>query len=500
MARIYWIRRIAARIMAEDSGTVYLVGAGPGDPGLLTVRGKELLNLADIVVFDYLSDDSLLEFCRPEAELIDVGKRPGRPVPQNEINEVLIRSAARAKTVVRLKGGDPFVFGRGGEEALALIEAGISFEVVPGISSSIAVPAYAGVPVTHRGLSTSFTVVTGHRHGSATDQVDWESLAKLGGTIVVLMGVAHRAEISEKLISGGLSPYTPVAAVRWGTRSDQVSVRTNLQSLGEAEILSPSVIVIGAVAGLDLAWFEKRPLLGKKIVVTRAKTQSRKLIKAIRDLGGQVLSIPAIQIGPPADNYQALARAARDISGYKWLIFTSANSVPLFFDLLRDTRDLAGVKVAAIGDATAREIARFNIVADFVPSSFVAETFVAEFPEGCGKILLPRAEMARDLLPVELAKMGWNVDVVEAYRTEIPVMDETLADQIAASDAITFTSSSTVSNFLSRFGVMALPARVISIGPVTRKTLEEFGVSNSVMADTHNIDGLLEVLVASLSP
>ncbi|TAN28996.1 MAG: uroporphyrinogen-III C-methyltransferase [Actinomycetota bacterium] len=486
--------------MAEiDAGTVYLVGAGPGDPGLLTVRGKELLSEADVVVFDYLSDDSLLEFCKDGAHLVDVGKRPGRPVPQNEINEVLIRSAASARIIVRLKGGDPFVFGRGGEEALALMEAGIPFEIVPGISSAVAVPAYAGIPVTHRGLSTSFTVVTGHRHGDATDQVDWASLAKLGGTIVVLMGVAHRSEIADKLIGGGLAPETSVAAIRWGTRSDQVTIRTTLKDLGTTEILSPSTIVIGAVAGLDLNWFGKRPLLGKKIVITRAKAQSPVLVKKLRDLGGQVISVPAIEIGPPGDDYRALAEAAGNVSRYDWIIFTSPNAVPRFFKFLHDARDMAGVKVAAIGEGTAREISNYNIVADLVPSRFVAEALVAEFPSGSGRILLPRAKVARDVIPVELGKAGWRVDVVEAYRTETPAMDADLADEISASDAITFTSSSTASNFLSRYGTGCLPALVVSIGPITNRTLEEFGVRNSVVAAKHDMSGLVNALVSALN-
>lgn len=477
------------------TGTVYLVGAGPGDPGLLTIRGKELLSIADVVVFDYLSDDSLLDYCREGAELIDVGKRPGRPIPQDEINNVLIQSASSAKVVVRLKGGDPFVFGRGGEEAQALTEAGIPFEVVPGVSSAIAVPAYAGIPVTHRGLSTSVTVVTGHRHGNATDQVDWTSLARLGGTIVVLMGVAHRSEIAEKLIAGGLSTETPVAAVRWGTRSDQVRVVTSLGELGKIPIESPSTIVIGAVAGLNLAWFDRRPLFGKKIVITRAKDQSQSLVRSLRELGGQVLAVPAIEIVPPSDGYEALANAAKNVSGYDWLVFTSSNAVQRFFQFLHDARDLAGVKVAAIGDGTAKEVAQFNIIADLVPPRFVAESLVAVFPAGPGRVLLPRAKVARDVIPAQLAKMGWQVDVVEAYRTETPSLDEALEEEIANSDAITFTSSSTVSNFLSRYGSRCLPSRVVSIGPVTTRTLEQLGVQGVSTATVHNLDGLLEVIV-----
>ncbi len=486
--------------MADTShGTVYLVGAGPGDRGLLTVRGMELLAQADVVVYDYLSDSSLLEMCKDGARLVDVGKRPGRPVPQNEINEVLIKSAATAKAVVRLKGGDPFVFGRGGEEAMALTERGIPFEVVPGVSSAIAVPAYAGIPVTHRGLSTSFTVVTGHRHGNAVDQVDWAALARLGGTIVVLMGVAHRKEIAEKLISGGLGPDTPVAAVRWGTRSDQNTVRTTLARLGKTEIQSPSTIVIGAVAALALNWFERRPLLGKTIVVTRAKSQSDALTKAIRELGGQPFEVPTIEILPPDDNFAGLESAAKNLGSYQWVVFTSSNAVPQFFRFLRDARDLAGVKVAAIGNGTASELAKYNVVPDLVPSRFVAESLVEVFPEGTGRVLLPRAKVARDALPVGLIGKGWQVDVVEAYKTEAPDFDPQAAAEIASSDAIVFTASSTVANFMAGYGRNSLPQVVVSIGPITTGTLLAHGVEEVITSVVHDISGVVGALASHFS-
>lgn len=478
-----------------EAGTVYLVGAGPGDLGLLTLRGKELLETADVVVYDYLSNDSLLRFCGKDAELIDVGKRPGRPVPQSEINEVLIQSAKSAAVVVRLKGGDPFVFGRGGEEALALREAGISFEIVPGVSSAVAVPAYAGVPVTHRGLATSFTVVTGHRHGEATDQVDWASLARLGGTIVVLMGVAHRGEIAQKLMDGGLPGNTPVAAIRWGTTGGQTSLRTTLERLEKTPVFSPSTIVIGAVAGLNLRWFERKPLLGRRVVVTRTKAQASVLSNRLVELGATVLEVPTIEIQEPSDNYLALRSAVAEIANYEWIIFTSPNAVPVFFAHLRDARDLAGVKVAAIGPGTAKEISKFNVVADFVPSEYVGETLVREFPFGQGRILLPRAKVARDVIPLELVKKGWKVDIVEVYKTGQPEMDSALATEISACDAITFTSSSTVSNFMDVFGVDSLPANIIAIGPVTQVTLSNFGVYNVKVASNHDIEGLIQAIL-----
>lgn len=480
-------------------GTVYLVGAGPGDPGLLTLRGRELLSSAEVVVYDYLSDTSLLEFCDPKAELIDVGKRPDRPVAQSEINEVLISKAKQAKSVVRLKGGDPFVFGRGGEEALDLIAAGIEFEIVPGVSSAIAVPAYAGVPVTHRGMSTSFTVVTGHRHGKATDQVDWGSLAKLGGTIVVLMGVAHRAEIAEKLIAGGLDPATPVLAVRWGTRSDQESTRTQLGLLGASAIKSPATLVIGEVAKLNLAWFEKRPLLGKRVVVTRTREQSSQLVYQLRQLGASVVTVPTIEIGPPSDNFAKLESAIRRITEFKWVVFTSANTVTRFFERIEDLRVLSGLSVAAIGASTAHEVEKFKIKCDFVPSKFVAEQFVDQFPAGEGNVLLPQAENAREVLRNGLAEKGWNVDVVPAYRNLRPSLDPSLGQQIATSDAITFTSSSTAENFCAAFGIGQLPAKVVSIGPITTATLERLGVDDSVTAERHDITGVVNALLKSLS-
>lgn len=482
-----------------SSGTVYLVGAGPGDPGLLTVRGKYLLEIADVVVYDYLADESLLAHCRPDVRLIDVGKRPGRPVPQSEINEVLIESALGAQTVVRLKGGDPFVFGRGGEEALALSGAGIEFEIVPGVTSAVAVPAYAGIPATHRGLSTSFTVVTGHRHGNATDQVDWESLARLGGTIVILMGVAHRAEISKKLIEGGLDPAVPVAAVRWGTRGDQMSLRTTLADLAEADIASPSTIVVGAVASLNLSWFERRPLLGKKIALTRARSQVSELRSKLEQLGATTLSVATIEISAPSDGGSSLAEATQNLSAYSWVVFSSANSVEPFFSRLHDARELGGIKVAAIGGGTAREVKRFNVECDLVPANSVAEALVSEFPAGQGRILLPQSELARDVIPVGLGAKGWQVDVVAAYTTRVPEIDPRSEQELISCDAIAFTSSSTVNNFIELFGVGHLPEVVAAIGPVTNSTLVEHGYERAHVAKTHDVQGLVDIIRSALS-
>jgi uroporphyrinogen III methyltransferase/synthase len=311
--------------------TVYLVGAGPGDPGLLTVRGAEVLSRADVVVHDRLAEPSLLELAPPKAERVDVGKAPGGPVRQDGINELLIDRGRAGLTVVRLKGGDPFVFGRGGEEALALASAGVPFEVIPGITSAVAAPAYAGVPVTHRGLSTSFTIVTGHSRFAVDDETNWDALAAAGGTIIVLMGVAHRAEIAKRLMAGGLDPSTPVMAVTWGTRPEQRSVRTTLADLGAAAVDPPATIVVGAVAALDLAWFERLPLFGRRVVVTRASDQASGLARQLRALGAAPIEVPAIRLGEPADGGSALRQAAEELSvgRYDWVVFeTPGLSVP----------------------------------------------------------------------------------------------------------------------------------------------------------------------------
>ncbi|HEX2273275.1 MAG TPA: uroporphyrinogen-III C-methyltransferase, partial [Acidimicrobiales bacterium] len=352
--------------------TVYLVGAGPGDPGLVTVRGAEVLRTADVVVHDRLAEPSLLDLAPVGAERIDVGKSPGAPIPQDRINALLVERGRAGQEVVRLKGGDPFVFGRGGEEAEALRAAGVPFEVVPGVTSAVAVPAYAGVPVTHRGLSTSFTVVTGHRRHAADDPVDWDAVARAAGTIVVLMGVAHRAELARDLMSGGLPPETPVAAVRWGTRPGQRTVRTTLDRLHEVELEPPVTLVVGKVAALDLAWFETRPLFGRRVVVTRARAQASGLADRLRALGAEVVPVPTIEIADPSDGGMALAGAAARVRDYHWVAFTSANAVERFFARLHDARALGDTQVAAVGPATADALSARGVVADLVPRRSLA--------------------------------------------------------------------------------------------------------------------------------
>ena len=400
--------------------TVYLVGAGPGDPGLLTVRGAELLAAADCVVYDRLAAASLLELAPADAELISVGKAPGRvEMDQEQINATLVDRGADGRTVVRLKGGDPFVFGRGGEEAEALTAAGIAFEVVPGITSAIAAAAYGGIPVTHRGLSTHFTVVTGHEDpAKGRIDVDWGALARAGGTLVILMGVGHIAEIAQRLIEGGRTPETPVAAIRSGTRPEQTTIRATLGTIAEAGLRAPSAIVVGAVAALDLAWFESRPLFGRRIVVTRAREQASGLRARLEELGAAVIELPSINIEP-------LEVAVPPLGQYDWVVFTSANGVDAFFDRGLspkglDARALAGLQIAVIGPGTAAALASRGLRADLVPERFVAESLLAAFPapERTGsRVLLARALAARDVLPDGLTERGFAVDVLPVYRT-----------------------------------------------------------------------------------
>lgn len=477
--------------MTHGSGVVYLVGAGPGDPGLLTLRGADLLARADVVVHDRLAEAALLALAPPGALRLDVGKRPGESARQEAINELLIAHASEGRVVVRLKGGDPFVFGRGGEEAEALAAAGIRFEIVPGVTSAIAAPAYAGVPVTHRGLSTSFTVVTGHSRHAVDTETNWEALAAAGGTIVVLMGVAHRAEISRRLRAGGLAADTPVAAVQWGSRLDQRTTRTTLGDLGSVDLEPPVTIVVGRVAALELSWWESRPLSGRRIVVTRARDQASELVHRLRELGAETVELPTIATIDPADGGAALRQALRG-SPYDWIVFASANAVHKTMTHVADARSLGPTRIAAVGSATAAALRSYRLVADLMPERFVAEALLEVFPDGPGRVLIPRAEEARAVLPDGLRAKGWMVEVVDAYRTigVEPTGDE--AARAAGADAITFTSGSTVTNYLAT-GI-AIPPLVVCIGPVTARTAEAAGLGVDVVAATSTVDGIVEAL------
>lgn len=479
--------------------TVFLVGAGPGDPGLLTVRGAEVLARADVVVYDRLSVSALLDLAPAGAERISVAKSAGRAVmPQADIDALLVERGRAGQEVVRLKGGDPFVFARGGEEAAALEAAGVPYEVVPGISSAIAVPAYAGIPVTLRHSSTSFTVVTGHEDPDKGGELDWEAIARVGGTIVILMGVGRLPKIVVRLIAGGLSPDTPAVAVRWGTRPEQHTVRATLATLADHELAAPSVIVIGAVAATRLGWFESRPLFGRTVVVTRPRHQSSGLARRLRDLGADALEVPTIEIVDPLDGGAALREAAARVHEYEWVVLTSPNGAARFCDVLRDGRDLAGVKLAAIGPGTAEVLAGRNLLADLVPQRFVAESLLEAFPLPHGprdRALLARAEVARDVLPDGLASLGWKVDVVDAYRTVPAEVTDDARAAVTRADMVTFTSSSTVERFLAAYGPDAVPATVVCIGPVTADTARHHGLRVDAVAEVHTIDGLVDATV-----
>jgi uroporphyrinogen III methyltransferase/synthase len=480
--------------------TVYLVGAGPGDPGLLTMRGAEVLGRADVVVHDRLSAAELLDLAPASAERIDVGKAPGKArVTQEGINELLVEHGRSGRTVVRLKGGDPTVFARGGEEAIALAEAGVAFEFVPGVTSAIAVPAYAGIPVTQRFSSTSFTVVTGHEDPSVGEEgsVDWDAVARVGGTIVILMGVGRIRRICERLIAAGRPPDTPAAAVIWGTRPEQRTVRSTLAALPDADLEPPATIVIGAVAGLELSWFDTRPLFGKTVVVTRARAQSSSLLSRLRELGADTVELPAIRIEDPSDGGAALRAAVGRLRAYEWVVVTSPNGARRLLAECRDARAFGAAKVAAIGPGTADTLAEGNVVPDLVPDRYVAEGLLESFPDGPGRVLVPRAAEARDVLPEGLRAKGWDVDVVEAYRTVHGRPDHDELAAVGRADVVTFTSSSTVRNFLAVCDTV--PPVVACIGPITADTAREHGLIVDVEADVHTIDGLVTALTAHFS-
>ena len=481
--------------------TVFLVGAGPGDPGLLTVRAAAVLAAADVVVYDRLSAESLLDLAPATAERISVGKAPGRAdMTQDDINALLVERGKAGRQVVRLKGGDPFVFARGGEEAAALLEAGVPFEVVPGVTSAIAVPAYAGIPVTLRHSSTSVTLVTGHEDPDVGEDgsVDWEAIARVGGTIVVLMGVARIGVIASRLMAAGRSADTPVASITWGTRPEQRTVRATLGTIGQQTLQAPATIVIGDVAAQNLEWFERRPLFGQRIVVTRARAQASEMTARLHALGAAVIEVPTIVIDDPDDGGAALRRAAAAVGSYDWLILTSANGAERLLSCLHDARDLGGVQVAAIGPGTARVLDRANVRADLVPERFVAEALLDEFPAPppgeAGRVLLARAKVARDVLPDGLRSKGWQVDVVDAYQTRAATPSPSVLDAAATADIVAFTSSSTVERYLEVAGADRVPRVVACIGPVTAETARRSGLTVAVEAEVHSIDGLIDAI------
>jgi uroporphyrinogen III methyltransferase/synthase len=497
------------------TGSVWLVGAGPGDPGLFTLRGRELLGRAAAVVFDHLANPSLLDFAAPGAELIYVGKQAGRhSLKQDEINELLVRLAGEGKNVCRLKGGDPFIFGRGGEEALALAEHGVPFEIVPGISAASAVPAYAGVPVTHRGFAACFGAVTGHEDPTKeTSDLDWPSLAAWQGTLVFFMGVKNLAENLGQLIAHGLAPDTPAALIRNGTLPSQrtiVGAASDLAAKAAAAgFAPPALLVVGKVVALRdrINWFETRPLFGRKVVVTRARQQASEMSARLAALGADVIEMPAIRIAPPADAAPLDAAAAR-LASYDWVVLTSVNGVDALFAAMgragKDARSFGAARVCAIGPATAERLALHGICADLVPEKFVAEELLAELlrrNEAAGKkFLLARADIARPMLRDELQKAGATVEEVEAYRTLAEAPDPARRDDAAGAEIVTFASSGAVRNFAAALGPERLArlrerARLVSIGPVTSQTMNELGLPVAAEAARSTIPALVDAVV-----
>lgn len=490
----------------------YLVGAGPGDLGLVTLRAKELVEHAEVIVYDALCNPEVLKWARIDAEIIFAGKRAGEhTLSQEEINALLAEKTKAGKNVVRLKGGDPFLFGRGGEEAQALAAKKILFEVVPGVTSAIAAPAYAGIPVTHRGITSHVTFLTGHENpAKAASAIDFAALARLGGTQVMLMGVERIEAIAREMLANGARPDLPVALIRWGTTARQETLVGTLENIAqrvrESGFEAPAVAVFGEVVSLraELKWSEERPLAGKRIVVTRTRTQAGQLSSRLRDLGADVLELPTIRIEPPGD-LRAFAELVQDAHSYDWIVFTSVNGVNAFFDLFyklyNDAREIGGTRIAAIGAATAARLRDFHLHVDLQPEEFVAESVAKAFQEQGGienlKILIARAEQARDVLPKRLSALGAIVDEGFAYRTVPETRDETGARRRLAeegADLITFTSSSTVENFLA----LALPwprgMEVGSIGPVTSKTARERGLEVAFEARRHDVPGLVEAI------
>jgi uroporphyrinogen III methyltransferase/synthase len=484
------------------SGTVYLVGAGPGDPGLLTARALELIASADVVLYDRLIPATALDGARPDAVLVYVGKEGGGPsMAQEEIERLLVEHASAGRNVVRLKGGDPFVFGRGGEEALALRAAGIPFEVVPGVTAGVAASAYAGIPVTHRDRASAVAFVTGHEDPDKPESaLDWGALAVFPGTLVFYMGVRQLRHIAEQLIAGGRAPDEPAAVVERGTLLGQRTVLATLATIEararEEGIRPPSITVVGPVAALreELAWLETRPLAGRTVAVTRARAQVSGRAARLRALGADVSEAPAIRIVP-------LEGAAPDLAPYDLICLTSPNGVRLLFDRLtaagRDARALAGATVAAIGPGTARALREHGIVADVVPERFVAEALV-EALEGVPvrRALVARAAEARDVLPDALRARGAEVDVVALYETVAETLTSEEVERARAADYVTFTSSSTVRYFLDAVGDVGVRSRLVSIGPVTSVALRERGLTPHIEAERHDIDGLVAALVA----
>lgn len=499
-------------------GYVYLIGAGPGDPGLITVRGLECIGLADVIMYDYLASMSLLEHARPEAELVYAGKVGGaHNREQGQINEMLVEKARQGKIVARLKGGDPFIFGRGGEECEALVEAGIPFEIVPGVTAGIGAAAYAGIPLTHRDYTASVAFVTGHESsGKEVSAIDWEKLSVGSGTLVFYMGMKNLPQIAANLLDNGRAPETPVALIRWGTRPEQEVLEGTLSDIGDkarkAGFKAPAITVVGEVVRLRnrLRWFDSRPLFGKGIMVTRGSGQAGPFARLLRDRGARVYQCPTIEIIPP-ENFNDLDRDIRSLPEFDWVVFTSANGVGFFFDRLSalglDSRALGSCRVAAVGPKTAEKLFSFGIRPDLLPTGYHAEGLVEAFVRmkvSGMKALYPKGDRARDILVPGLGNMGMEVSAPVSYRTVTP---ESVPGEVLAAleerriSCVTFTSSSTVANLASIVGENHLihllkGVAVASIGPVTSAACSDLGLPVDVEPHVSTVEALTEAIVS----
>ncbi|WBF67031.1 uroporphyrinogen-III C-methyltransferase [Desulfovibrio subterraneus] len=499
---------------------VYLIGAGPGDPGLLTIKGRDVLSEADVIVYDYLANSDFLNYAKPGAEIIYVGKKGGdHTLSQEGINKLIVDKAKEGKVVARLKGGDPYMFGRGGEEAEELLDAGVTFEEIPGITSAIAGPAYAGIPLTHRDYASSVAFITGHENPDKPGSShNWDALAKGTSTLVFFMGMKNLPHISAQLIKHGMDPNTPAALVHWGTTTKHRSMASTIEKLpvdGPAQgFTSPSLIVVGGVVNLRerLNWYEQLPLLGKSVVVTRAREQASGMAAQLRKLGANVIQFPTIKINPLAE-YADVHAAIRNLADYEWLIFTSVNGVKHFWlqmaELGLDTRAIGKAKVAAIGPATADILREKGIEPDFIPEKYVAEGVVQGLLErgmNGSRVLLPRAKEAREVLPEELRKAGATVDILPVYET-VPAGEarDTVMELLEKDElhCVTFGSSSTVDNFFALVSPEVVKKhkaglKLASIGPITAKTLESYGFTPDIQPEDYTIPALVEELKKNL--
>lgn len=500
----------------KKNGIVYLIGAGPGDRGLITVKGREVLQKADVIVYDYLVNIDLLGYAKQNAEIVYVGKKSGqKEMTQDSINDLLIKKAKKGSVVARLKGGDPFTFGRGGEEAEALVGKKIPFEIVPGVSSVSAVPAYGGISLTHRDFTSSFAVVTGHEDPSKkTSSIPWEALSQIG-TVVFLMGVRKLKNNMAELIKAGKSPKTPVAIITWGTYPQQRTLTGTISNISDLvkkhkDITSPGIVIVGEVVKLRniINWYESKPLFRKTIVVTRPVSQAHYFIKLLEDQGANVIAFPTVEIKPP-NSYGALDKAINNIDQYDWIVFTSVNGVKSFFNRLKelgkDIRELHRARIAAIGEVTAKEIENLGIKVDIVPSDFRAEGLIKALNKKKikgSRILIPRAKVARDILPESLVNAGAMVDIVTAYTTKQP--SKAKAKKIikliseGRIDMITFTSSSTAKHFfelIPDFKQLKKRPKFACIGPITSKTLRELGYKSELVPKKYTVDDLSAEIV-----